>query len=133
MNNSVPKNLKYSKTHEWVRREEDDVVTIGITDHAQRMLGDVVYIDLPELEDDFEEKEECALLESVKTAAGVFAPLSGEVTEINESLFTNPGAVNKDPYGEGWLFRMRPFDNDKVMSHLLNADQYSKQVASEAH
>lgn len=127
---SVPKTLKYSKTHEWVRQDED-VITIGITDHAQTMLGDLVYIELPEPETSLELGQECAVVESVKAAADVYAPVSGEVIEINEALLENPQLVNEDPYGKGWLFRIRPFENEA--SVLLNAEQYSKQVASEAH
>lgn len=128
--NSVPKTLKYSKTHEWVRKD-DDMLTIGITDHAQCMLGDLVYVELPEPETNVELGLECAVVESVKAAADVYSPVSGEIVEINEALLETPQLINEDPYGKGWLFRVRPFDND--FSSLLSADQYSKQVASEAH
>ncbi len=128
--NSVPKALKYSKTHEWVR-EEEDLITVGITDHAQCMLGDLVYIELPDIEVTLEAGQECAVVESVKAAADIYSPISGEVVEINESLLDNPQLVNEDPYGKGWLFRLRPFEND--LAGLLSADAYSKQVASEAH
>jgi glycine cleavage system H protein len=128
--NSVPKTLKYSKTHEWIR-QDDDIITVGITDHAQCMLGDLVYIELPEVESTIELGQECAVVESVKAAADVYSPISGEVIEINEALLDSPQLVNEDPYGKGWLFRVRPFENDIV--RLMNAEQYSKQVASEAH
>ena len=128
--NTIPKTLKYSKTHEWVR-EDEDVITIGITDHAQCMLGDLVYVELPEPELTLEEGQECAVVESVKAAADVYSPISGEVVEINEALLENPQLVNEDPYGKGWLFRIRPFE--KKLKDLLTADQYTKQVASEAH
>ncbi len=127
---SVPKALKYSKTHEWIRVEED-TWTVGITDHAQCMLGDLVYIELPEIEMSMEPGQECAVVESVKAAADIYCPISGEIIEINEALIDNPQLVNEDPYGKGWLFRIRPFETE--VSELLNADQYSKQVASEAH
>ncbi|MDR3478953.1 MAG: glycine cleavage system protein GcvH [Gammaproteobacteria bacterium] len=127
---SVPKALKYSKTHEWVR-EEDDTVIIGITDHAQTMLGDLVYVELPELEFSFEMGQECAVIESVKAAADIYCPISGEVVEINELLLDNPQLINEDPYGKGWLLRLRPFEND--FKELLTAEQYTKLVASEAH
>ncbi len=127
---SVPKNLKYSKTHEWIRKD-DDVYTVGITDHAQCMLGDLVYIELPEIESSFEIGQECAVIESVKAAADIYCPVSGEVIEINELLIENPQLVNQDPYGKGWLFRIRPFEADT--QDLLNHEQYAKQVASEAH
>ncbi|MDX1900721.1 MAG: glycine cleavage system protein GcvH [Gammaproteobacteria bacterium] len=127
---SIPNALKYSRTHEWVR-EDEDLITVGITDHAQVMLGDLVYVELPEIESNIEEGQECAVIESVKAAADVYCPISGEVVEINISLLDHPQLVNEDPYGKGWLFRLRPFDNKKPV--LLSADEYSKQVASEAH
>jgi glycine cleavage system H protein len=127
---SIPKTLKYSPTHEWVRQDED-TLTIGITDHAQTMLGDLVYVELPEVETNFEFGQECAVIESVKAAADIYCPVSGEVIEINEALIENPQLVNEDPYGKGWLFRVRPFEGEAT--DLLNADQYTKQVASEAH
>lgn len=128
--NSVPKTLQYSKTHEWVR-QDDDVLTVGITDHAQTMLGDLVYVELPEPESMLESGQECAVVESVKAAADIYSPVSGEVIEINEALFETPQLINDDPYGKGWLFRVRPYENDAL--HLLNSEQYTKQVASEAH
>lgn len=131
MKNTVPPNLKYSKSHEWVR-QDDDVITVGITDHAQTMLGDLVYVELPEPEINLEKGQECAVVESVKAAADVYCPVSGEVVEINEAILENPQLVNEDPYGRGWLFRIRPFEND-VNVLLLDAEQYTKQVASEAH
>lgn len=127
---TVPKTLRYSKTHEWIRQDED-VITVGITDHAQCMLGDLVYIELPEPESSLESGQECAVVESVKAAADIYCPISGEVVEVNESLLENPQLVNEDPYGRGWLFRVKPFET--TYNHLLNADQYTKQVASEAH
>ena len=127
---SIPKTLKYSKTHEWVRQDED-MLTIGITDHAQCMLGDLVYVELPEIENSYENGQECAVVESVKAAADIFCPVSGEIVEINESLLEHPELINQDPYGKGWILRVRPFDNEK--NQLLSPDEYSKQVASEAH
>lgn len=127
---SIPKTLQYSESHEWVRKD-DDVFTIGITDHAQCMLGDLVFVELPELESSFEVGQECAVVESVKAAADIYCPVSGEVIEINEALFDHPQLINEDPYGKGWLFRLRPFESDKPK--LLNAAEYAKQVASEAH
>jgi glycine cleavage system H protein len=127
---SVPKTLKYSKTHEWVRQDEE-FITVGITDHAQTMLGDLVYVELPELENGFEAGQECAVIESVKAAADIYCPISGEVVEVNEQLLETPQLVNEDPYGKGWLVRIRPFD--KSLNALLSADEYSKVIASEAH
>lgn len=127
---SVPVKLKYSKSHEWVRKD-DDIITVGITDHAQCMLGDLVYVELPEIDSSLEVGQECAVVESVKAAADVYCPVAGEVIEINEALLDSPQLINEDPYGKGWMFRLRPFDND--LPGLLNADQYNKQIASEAH
>jgi glycine cleavage system H protein len=127
---SVPKTLRYSKTHEWIR-QDDDFITIGITDHAQTMLGDLVYVELPETENNVDAGQEIAVVESVKAAADVYCPISGEVVEINEHLLEHPQLINEDPYGKGWLMRIRPFEND--LSQLLTPDQYSKVVASEAH
>jgi glycine cleavage system H protein len=127
---SVPKALKYSKTHEWVRQDED-IITVGVTDHAQTMLGDLVYVELPEIENSYEAGQECAVVESVKAAADIYCPVSGEVVEINEDLLENPQLINDDPYGKGWLMRIRPFESS--LNHLLTPDEYSKVVASEAH
>jgi glycine cleavage system H protein len=128
--NNIPKTLKYSRTHEWVR-QDDEILTVGITDHAQCMLGDLVYVELPEPESSIEMGQECGVVESVKAAADIYSPVSGEIIEINEALLDSPQLVNEDPYGKGWLFRLRPFENK--VAGLLTADQYSKQIASEAH
>ena len=127
---TIPKTLRYSKTHEWVRLE-DDTYTIGITDHAQNMLGDLVYVELPEPESHFENGQECAVIESVKAAADIYCPLAGEVLEINEAVIENPQLINEDPYGQGWLFRIKPFE--KEATDLLSPAEYTQQVASEAH
>ncbi|RDI44582.1 glycine cleavage system protein GcvH [Aquicella lusitana] len=127
---NIPQNLHYTKTHEWVKKE-DEFITIGITDHAQTMLGDLVYVELPAPDSNLDTGQECAVVESVKAAADVYCPIPGEVIEVNEAVIENPQLINQDPYGKGWLFRVRPFD--KSGSSLLNADEYSKVVASEAH
>jgi len=127
---TIPKTLRYSKTHEWVRIE-DDTYTIGITDHAQNMLGDLVYVELPEPESQFENGQECAVIESVKAAADIYCPLAGEVLEVNEAVIENPQIINEDPYGQGWLFRIKPFE--KEATDLLSPAEYTQQVASEAH
>lgn len=127
---NVPTTLKYSRTHEWIREEEEHV-TIGITDHAQCLLGDLVYIELPEIETGLEEGQECAVAESVKAAADIYCPVSGEVIEINALLHDHPQLVNEDPYGKGWLFRIRPFETD--LPDLLDAKKYNELIASEAH
>ena len=129
---NIPKTLKYSPTHEWIRKEGDELITVGITDHAQTMLGDMVFVELPEVDSSFDDGDECAVVESVKAAADVFCPISGEIVEVNEALLESPQLVNEDPYGKGWLFRIRPFETTNMKS-LMTSDEYSKQVASEAH
>lgn len=127
---NIPQKLQYTKTHEWVRHD-DDVWTIGITDHAQTMLGDLVYVELPDIETNFDNGQECAVVESVKAAADIYCPISCEVIEVNDAVIQNPQLINEDPYGKGWLLRVRPHDQTAIP--LLNADEYSKVVASEAH
>ncbi len=119
----IPAELKYTKSHEWVRHEDDGVVTVGITDHAQEQLGDMVYVELPEVGGHVESGEACAVVESVKAASDVYAPVSGEVVEINEQLTDSPELVNKDPYGEGWLIRIQPADPAQLDA-LLDAEAY---------
>lgn len=126
----VPPQLQYTKTHEWVRKD-DELLTIGITDHAQTMLGDLVYVELPEVESNFDLGQECAVVESVKAAADIYCPIPGEVIEVNGAVIENPQLINEDPYGKGWLIRVKPFDRQKPT--LLTADEYIKVVASEAH
>lgn len=130
MMSNIPQKLQYTKSHEWMRKD-DEFITIGITDHAQTMLGDLVYVELPEVETNFEGGQECAVVESVKAAADVYCPIPGEVIEINDAVIENPQLINQDPYGKGWLMRVKPYEHDA--SAFLNADEYSKVVASEAH
>jgi glycine cleavage system H protein len=127
---NIPQKLQYTRTHEWIKKE-DEYLTIGITDHAQTMLGDLVYVELPEIESNFESGQECAVVESVKAAADIYCPIPGEVVEINDAVIENPQLINDDPYGKGWLFRVRPVE--QVPADLLSADEYTKVVASEAH
>lgn len=127
-----PTDLKYSSTHEWARLEEDGTVTVGITDHAQELLGDLVYVELPEVETEVRIGDECAVVESVKAASDVYAPITGEIVEINETLQGVPAAVNSDPYGDGWLFRLKPADV-KELDNLLSADEYKEQISAEEH
>lgn len=129
---NIPQKLQYTKTHEWVKRE-NDMLTIGITDHAQTMLGDLVYVELPEIETSFDTGQEIAVVESVKAAADIYCPVPGEIVEVNEAVIENPQLINQDPYGKGWLLRVRPTDRNATNTELLSADEYSKVVASEAH
>jgi glycine cleavage system H protein len=119
---NVPKNLKYTKSHEWVRVEGRDAV-IGITDHAQHELTDIVYVEPPTVSDDVEAGKECAVVESVKAASDIYAPLSGEVIEANAELTDHPELVNQDPYGRGWLFKVRMSDSSQL-DDLLNPEDY---------
>jgi len=128
---NVPAELKYSKSHEWVRLESDGSVTVGITDHAQELLGDLVFVELPESGRALTTEEDCAVVESVKAASDVYAPIAGEVTEVNSALEDSPEIVNKDPYGEGWLFKMTPADAGEI-DGLLDAAAYQA-VAAEEH
>ncbi len=128
---NVPAELKYTKSHEWVRREADGSVTIGITDHAQELLGDMVFVELPEAGRALAAEEDCAVVESVKAASDVYAPIAGEVTESNSALEDSPEIVNQDPYGDGWLFKMKPADDSEI-DGLMAADAYQA-VAAEEH
>lgn len=125
----LPKNLKYASTHEWARLE-GNIVTVGITDHAQDALGDVVYVELPEVGDELSAGDEAGVVESVKAASDIYAPVSGEVIEINEALIDAPETINSDPYNEGWFYRMRVSDASEL-DNLLAADEYQDQVEAE--
>ncbi len=126
----IPDDLRYTKSHEWVRVEDDGSVTVGITDHAQGLMGDMVYIELPETGGELAAGKDCAVVESVKAASDVYAPVGGTVTAVNESLADTPEVVNKDPYGDGWLFRLQP-GNKGELDALMDADAYGELVAAE--
>ena len=123
----MPGDLLYTAEHEWLRREEDGSVTIGITDHAQGALGDLVYVELPELEQDLENGGEMAVVESVKAASDVYAPLAGTVVAVNEVLADDPEKINTDPYGNGWIVRIQPSDRIDE-SALMSPDAYQQFV-----
>lgn len=128
---SNPSNLKYTTTHEWVKTEADGTITIGITNHAQELLGDMVFVEAPDIGRKLKAKEECAVVESVKAAADVYAPVSGTVTAANTELDGAPQKLNEEPYG-AWIFRMKP-DNAADVAALLDAAAYQALVDSEAH
>ena len=128
---SIPTNLKYSKSHEWVKSEADGTVTVGITHHAQELLGDMVFIELPEVGRQLKQKEECAVAESVKAAADIYSPISGEVTEVNSPLVDEPDKINKDAYS-AWLFKLKP-SNIAELGGLLDAAAYTELVENEEH
>jgi glycine cleavage system H protein len=123
---NIPANLRYTASHEWVRSEADGTVTIGITDHAQAALGDLVYLELPEAGRKVAAAEACAVVESVKAASDIYAPVGGEITEINKGVAEAPEQVNKDPYG-AWLFKLRPAEPSAV-AHLLDARAYEASI-----
>ena len=128
---SNPSNLKYTESHEWVRVEADGTVTVGITDHAQELLGDMVFVETPAVGRKLKAKEECAVVESVKAAADVYAPIAGEVTEVNADLDRAPEAINEDAYA-AWMFKMKP-DNMGDVSALMDADAYQVHADSDSH
>jgi glycine cleavage system H protein len=127
MSENVPVDLKYAKSHEWVRLQ-GETAAVGITDHAQRELTDVVFVELPALGRKVKAGEACAVVESVKTASDIYAPVGGEVVAVNEELAQHPEWVNREPYAAGWFFQLKvtpPVATD----HLFNAESYAKQIA----
>lgn len=127
---NVPTELKYAASHEWVRNEGNGVFTVGITEHAQELLGDMVFVELPEEGDTFSVGDDCAVAESVKAASDIYAPISGEVVEVNEDLEDSPEMVNNDPYGDGWLFKIKA-DDENELKNLLDAEAYSASIEDE--
>jgi glycine cleavage system H protein len=127
----VPEGLRYTSSHEWVRAESDGTVTVGITDHAQELLGDLVFVELPEVGRGVGSSEECGVVESVKAASDVYSPLAGEITAVNEALTDAPELVNQSPFADGWLFRLRPADT-AALDKLLDAKAYQAQLDDEA-
>ena len=129
---NIPKDLKYTKSHEWVKPNADGSVTVGITHHAQDLMGDMVFVDLPTAGTQVTSGKECGVVESVKAASDVYAPVSGEIVEVNAALADSPETVNKDCYGAGWMFRLKPA-NQAELDALLDAKAYEALVASEKH
>jgi len=128
---NIPSELKYVASHEWVRVEGDGTVVIGITDHAQDMLGDVVFVELPEVGAELDAGDESGVVESVKAASDIYAPVGGEVVEINDQLEDAPELVNSDPYGDGWFFKLKLSDTEEL-NDLITAEAYSEVCESEA-
>lgn len=128
----IPQELKYTKSHEWVRIEDDGSLSVGITEHAQGLLGDMVFVELPDIDDEFEAEQDCAVVESVKAASDIYAPVEGVIIAVNEELEDAPEQINVNAYHEGWLFRLQPSNASDVDS-LMNADDYAALVESEAH
>ncbi len=127
---NTPSELKYASSHEWARLEEDGTVTVGITDHAQEALGDVVFVELPEVGSALAAGDEAGVVESVKAASDIYAPVGGEVIAINGELEDEPETVNSDPYNDGWFFKLQPGDVSELDA-LLTADDYQQQCAEE--
>ena len=126
----IPSELHYTTDHEWVREEDDGSLVIGITDHAQTALGDLVFVELPATDSELGAGDACAVVESVKAASDVYNPLAGRVTEINSALEEAPERVNEDPYGDGWLFRLLP-DDATQLETLLSAEAYQQLLAEQ--
>ncbi|MBA3535691.1 MAG: glycine cleavage system protein GcvH [Tatlockia sp.] len=121
--------LKYTRTHEWIKNDGNEM-TIGITEHAQQLLGDMVFVELPEAGDEVKAGEELGVVESVKAASDFYAPVSGVVVAVNQQVNENPALVNSDPYGAGWLVKLKS-NNPAELSELLNAEQYKNEIAEE--
>lgn len=130
--NEIPGDLKFLKSHEWARVEDNGHVTVGISDHAQGLLGDLVFVELPEVGDDVEAGNGCAVVESVKAASDVYAPVSGTIVAINEALADSPETINDDAFGEGWIFVIEP-SNAAELEELLSPEDYAAQVEDEEH
>jgi glycine cleavage system H protein len=127
---NVPADLKYTRTHEWVRSLKDGTVEVGITDHAQHSLGDLVFVDVPESGRQVGAGEPCAVVESVKAASDVYSPVAGEVTAGNAALATSPELINQDPFGAGWMMRLKPA-NAAVLAELMSPAEYEALLAAE--
>ena len=128
----IPSELKYARTHEWARLEEDGTVTVGITDHAQDALGDVVFVEQPEVGAQVAAQEEAGVVESVKAASDIYAPVGGKVIAVNDTLEDAPENVNEDPYGDGWFFKIEP-DDTAELDELMDAEGYGEMLESVSH
>jgi glycine cleavage system H protein len=126
----IPDDLLYTKNHEWVRVDDDDSITVGITDHAQELLGDLVFVECPEVGRKLKAEEACAVVESVKAASDVYAPVAGEAIDINGELADSPENINQDPYEAGWMFRLK-VDDISALDDLLDAQAYAEQLEAE--
>jgi len=119
----IPDNLRFAQSHEWVRENDDGSITVGISEHAQEQLGDLVFVDTPEVDAEFNAEEAAAVVESVKAASDIYAPFKGRIVECNDALTDSPELINSDPYGEGWIFRIMP-ENPKDIESLMSGDAY---------
>ncbi len=128
---NVPSELKYSKDHEWIQVNDDGTVTVGITDHAQAALGDLVFVEVPETGSIVTMGDACAVVESVKAASDIYSPVSGEIAAVNEALADAPESVNEDPYDDGWIMKIR-LDSEADLEDLMNAEEYEQFIADES-
>jgi glycine cleavage system H protein len=124
---NIPSELKYATSHEWVRNEGNGIVTVGITEHAQDLLGDMVFVELPEVGDEVSTGDDICVAESVKAASDIYAPVSGEVIEVNEDLEDSPELVNSDAFGDGWLFKVK-MEDEGELENLLDAEGYKNSI-----
>ena len=129
---NIPEELKYSDTHEWSRPGDDGVITVGISDHAQDLLGDIVFVELPEVGAELSTSDEAGVVESVKAASDIYAPVSGEIVEVNENLQESPELINSDPYGDGWIFKLKVSDKAEL-EKLNSATAYREKCEAEDH
>ena len=129
----IPGDLKFMKSHEWARIEDNGTVTVGISDHAQGLLGDIVYVELPAVGDTVTAGNACAVVESVKAASDVYAPVSGEVISVNEALPDKPETINEDAYGDGWVLVIKPTSLAEDLDELLDPDAYAELIENDEH
>jgi glycine cleavage system H protein len=125
---NTPTDLKYSSTHEWAKLEDDGRITVGITDHAQSLLGDIVFVELPEIETEVGVGDEVGVIESVKAASDLYTPITGQIIEVNTALSDTPELINEDPYGAGWIYRVMPDDVEELRD-LLESDDYLEEIS----
>ncbi len=126
----LPTDLRYTSSHEWVRLEEDGTVTVGITDHAQGALGDLVFVEPPEIGTELSQGEACCVIESVKAASDIYMPITGEIVDTNQSLVDEPEIINSSPYDDGWIFKIQPADEDDI-EQLMDASTYESELEDE--
>jgi len=126
----IPTELRYTKSHEWVRLEDDGTVTVGLTDHAQEALGDLVFVESPEIGTEYAAEEACCVVESVKAASDIYMPVNGEIIDANTALADEPEIINSSPYDDGWLFKVKPSDEDDI-GQLMDSSTYEAELEDE--
>lgn len=126
----VRTDVRYTQSHEWVRLEDDGTVTVGISDHAQGLLGDIVFVELPEVDSEFAAEDACCVVESVKAASDIYMPINGEVVDTNNALVDEPDIINTSPYDDGWIFKIKPSDEEDI-EQLMDASTYEAEIADE--